>query len=188
MQVGVLALQGAFQEHQKMLADCGVKSLQVRKDLQLEDISALIIPGGESTTIGKLLQEYNLFKPIIRMAGKGLPIFGTCAGMIMLAQVINGSQQPRLGLMEICVDRNAFGRQVNSFEEDLNIPALGVEPFRAVFIRAPYVTDVSVNVEVLVRCDGKIVLVRQGKFLAAAFHPELTGDIRLHRYFIENCL
>ncbi|OPX90304.1 MAG: Glutamine amidotransferase subunit PdxT [Pelotomaculum sp. PtaB.Bin104] len=188
MQIGVLALQGAFREHQQILEACGVETVQIRKATQLEGISALIIPGGESTTIGKLLKDFNLFEPIAHMAREGLPVFGTCAGMILLAKVINGSKQPSLGLMDICVDRNAFGRQVDSFEEDLDIPVLGAEPYRAVFIRAPYVTNVGPEAQVLAKCGEKIVLVRQGRFLAAAFHPELTGDTRLHRYFIENCL
>lgn len=188
MQIGVLALQGAFREHQQILDRCGIESVQLRKPAQLDGLSALIIPGGESTTIGKLLKDFKLFEPIARMAGDGLPIFGTCAGMILLAKVIKGSEQPSLGLMDMCVDRNAFGRQVDSFEEDLEIPALGAAPYRAVFIRAPYVTAVGPEVDVLAKCGEKIVLVRQGRFLAAAFHPELTEDIRLHRYFIENCL
>lgn len=187
MKVGVLALQGAFREHQKMLADCGVDTAQIRKPEQLQGISALVIPGGESTTMGKLLIEFDLFEPIIKMGEDGLPIFGTCAGMILLAKDIAGSQQPRLGLMDIAVERNAYGRQVDSFEADIDIPELGREPFRAVFIRAPYITEVAGGVEVLARNDNKIVLARQGRFLAAAFHPELTGDLRIHRYFLENC-
>lgn len=188
MRIGVLALQGAFREHQKILAECGVESTQIRKNTQLDGISALIIPGGESTTIGKLMNEFELFEPITRMSEEGLPIFGTCAGLIMLAKEINSSRQVRLNLMDISVERNAFGRQVDSFEADLDIPVLGAQPYRAVFIRAPYIIDVGVNVQVLAKYEEKIVLARQGRFLAAAFHPELTGDLRIHRYFIENCL
>jgi len=188
MRMGVLALQGAFREHQKILAECGVESVQVRKNTQLDGISALIIPGGESTTIGKLMNEFGLLEPIIKMGLEGLPIFGTCAGLIMLAKEINGSRQTRLNLMDVSVERNAFGRQVDSFEVDLDIPVLGAQPYRAVFIRAPYIMDVGKGVQVLAKYEEKIVFARQGRFLAAAFHPELTGDLRLHRYFIENCL
>jgi len=188
MRIGVLALQGAFREHQKILAECGVESTQIRKNTQLDGISALIIPGGESTTIGKLMNEFGLLEPLIKMGEDGLPMFGTCAGLIMLAKEINGSRQTRMSLMDISVERNAFGRQVDSFEVDLDIPVLGAQPYRAVFIRAPYVTDVGSGVQVLAKYGEKIVLVRQGKFLAAAFHPELTGDLRVHRYFLEKCL
>jgi 5'-phosphate synthase pdxT subunit len=182
--VGVLALQGAFQEHQKMLADCGVESRPIRKPEELKGISSLIIPGGESTTIGKLLQDFGLFDVILQMGREGLPIFGTCAGLIMLAGEIAGSRQPRLGLMDITVERNAFGRQVDSFETDLEIPAIGQPSFRAVFIRAPYITGAGAGVEVLARHGDKIVLARQDNCLAAAFHPELTGDRRIHNYFL----
>jgi len=188
MKVGVLALQGAFREHQKILEACGVDSLQIRKPEQLEGISALIIPGGESTAMGKLLIEFNLFEPVQRMGKEGLPIFGTCAGMIMLARDIVGSTQPRLGLMDINVERNASGRQVDSFEADLDIHAVGERPFRAVFIRAPYILGVGSGVEALAKFDNKIVMARQGHLLAAAFHPELTEDIRVHRYFLDSCV
>ncbi|MDD4238855.1 MAG: pyridoxal 5'-phosphate synthase glutaminase subunit PdxT [Desulfotomaculaceae bacterium] len=188
MRVGVLALQGAFMEHQKVLAACGVETEQIRKPEQLAKISALVIPGGESTTMGKLLNEFNLLEPIKKLGEQGLPIFGTCAGMILMAKKIAGSTQPRLGLMDITVERNAFGRQVDSFEADLDIPVLGAEPFRAVFIRAPYILSVENSVEALTSFGEKIIFARQGRFLAAAFHPELTGDLRVHRYFLENCI
>lgn len=188
MKVGVLALQGAFREHQDMLARLNVESTQVRKPEQLEGISALIIPGGESTTIGKLLCDFNLFEPISKLGKEGLPIFGTCAGLIVLAKDIAGSNQPRLGLMDITVERNAFGRQVDSFEADLTVPAIGEHPFRAVFIRAPYILSVGSSVEVLASFKDKIVFARQGRLLAAAFHPELTKDKRIHRYFLDNCI
>lgn len=188
MRVGVLALQGAFREHQRILAVCGVETEQIRKPEQLAKISALVVPGGESTTMGKLLNEFNLLEPIKKLGEQGLPIFGTCAGMILLAKGIVGSDQPRLGLMDINVERNAFGRQVDSFEADLDIPVLGEEPFRAVFIRAPYIQSVENSVEALTSYDGKIIFARQGRFLAAAFHPELTGDLRVHRYFLENSI
>lgn len=188
MRIGVLALQGAFREHQKILTACGVETEQIRKPEQLDKISALVIPGGESTTMGKLLIAYNLLEPIKKLGEQGLPIFGTCAGMILLAKGIAGSTQPRLGLMDITVERNAFGRQIDSFEAELDIPVLGEEPFRAVFIRAPYILSVESSVEVLTSFDEKIIFARQGRFLASAFHPELTGDLRVHRYFLENCM
>jgi 5'-phosphate synthase pdxT subunit len=188
MKVGVLALQGAFREHEKILAACGAEPLQVRKPHQLDQISALIIPGGESTTIGKLLKEFKLFEPIVKLGQEGLPVFGTCAGLIMMAREIAGSAQPCMGLMDICVERNAFGRQVDSFEASLDIPAAGRQPFRAVFIRAPYILTAGSGVEVLAKFRGKIVIARQGRFLAAAFHPELTGDMRIHQYFLEKCV
>jgi 5'-phosphate synthase pdxT subunit len=188
MRIGVLALQGAFREHQNALTRIGTESVQVKKPEHLEGIDALIIPGGESTTMGKLLNNYRLFEPLRRLGEEGLPIFGTCAGLIMLAKDIAGSAQPRLGLMNVTVERNAFGRQVDSFESDLEIPVLGDGPFRAVFIRAPYITAVRPEVEVLAQFGDKIIFARQGRFLAAAFHPELTDDLRVHRYFLENCL
>ncbi len=177
-------MQGAFREHQQALAACGAESIQVRRPEELEKVNGLIIPGGESTTIGKLMMEYALIEPIKYRGEKGMPIFGTCAGMILLAKEIEGSEQPRLGLMNIKVRRNAYGRQVDSFEEDLNIPVLGDDPFRAVFIRAPYIMEVAPGVEVLARHEEKIVCAREGTFLAAAFHPELTSDGRLHMYFL----
>lgn len=185
MLVGVLALQGAFIEHQKSLAGCGIESIQVRKPEQLSLVNALIIPGGESTTMGKLMNQFNFFEPIIELGRKGLPIFGTCAGMIMLAKDINGSEQPRLGLMDIQVERNAFGRQVDSFETDLSVAELGQDPYRAVFIRAPYIEGTGKEVKALAKYQEKVVLARQDNYLAAAFHPELTEDLRLHRYFID---
>lgn len=184
MQVGVLALQGAFIEHERILNKCGAQTRQVRLPHQLEGLDALIIPGGESTTMGKLMSDFDLYEPIMEMAMRGVPMFGTCAGMIMMARDISQSGQPRLGLMDIEVKRNAFGRQVESFEADLSIPVLGPEPYRGVFIRAPYVTKVGAGVEILARYEDKIVFVRQGAFLAAAFHPELTEDTRLHNYFL----
>lgn len=185
MVIGILALQGAFIEHQKALTVCGVKSIQIRKPEQLAEVQGLIIPGGESTTIGKLMQQFHLFDAIIESGRKGMPIFGTCAGLIMLAKAIIGSEQPRLGFMDIEVERNAFGRQVESFETDLVAPDLGKEPIRAVFIRAPYIKNVGDQVKVMAKYQDKIVLARQDNFLAAAFHPELTEDVRLHRYFLD---
>lgn len=185
MKIGVLALQGAFREHEQMLRRLGCETVQVRNAHDLEGIDGLILPGGESTTIGKLLIEWQLLDQIREMGAKGLPVFGTCAGMILLARDIVDSEQPRLGLMDMLAHRNAFGRQVDSFEADLQIPVLGDKPFRGVFIRAPYIKEVRDGVEVLCTYDDKIILARQGHFLAAAFHPELTDDDRVHRLFLD---
>lgn len=188
MKIGVLALQGAFIEHNKMLARLGVTAVEVRLPHQLAELDGLIIPGGESTTIGKLASAYGLIEPLRQFAA-AKPTWGTCAGMIFLAKNID-RQQPILGSMGITVDRNAFGRQIDSFETDLAIAEIGDQPFHAVFIRAPVVTAVDAPVEVLARLDdGRIVAVRQRHLLATAFHPELTDDLRLHSYFcgIVNC-
>lgn len=186
MRIGVLALQGAFIEHKQVLAQVGVEPVEVRLPEHLEGLNGLIIPGGESTTIGQVAERWGLLEPIRQFARSGRPLWGTCAGMILMAkEVIDGVPgQPLLGLMDIAVRRNAFGRQVDSFEADLEIPALGVEPFHAVFIRAPTIERVGKGVEVLARLeDGRAVAVRQGSMLATAFHPELTRDERFHRYF-----
>ncbi|MBZ0320065.1 MAG: pyridoxal 5'-phosphate synthase glutaminase subunit PdxT [Anaerolineae bacterium] len=186
MRVGVLALQGAFIEHEHMLESLGAKAVEVRLPEQLETLDALIIPGGESTTIGKLAVTFGLVEPLRKFAQEK-PVWGTCAGMIFLAKDI-GRDQPILGVMDIQVNRNAFGRQVDSFETDLNIKGMGDEPFHAVFIRAPLVTGVNekAGVEILSRLeDGGIVAVRQDHLLATAFHPELTGDSRMHQLFLD---
>ncbi len=182
--VGVLALQGAFQKHIEALGRCGVKAITVRTAEELAQVNGLIIPGGESTTVGKLMVRYGLDKRIVEAAHQGMPVYGTCTGLILLAKDIVGSDQPRLGLMDVTVLRNAFGRQVDSFEADLDIEEIGAPPVRAVFIRAPYVTESRDGVRVLARCDDKIVLVRQDNLLGGAFHPELTDDTRIHEYFI----
>lgn len=184
MRIGVLALQGAFIEHERILSKIGCETVQIRKSEQLETIDGLIIPGGESTTIGKLMTEFKLLEPIKERAVQGMPIFGTCAGLIVLAKDIFGSEQPRLGLMNIVAHRNAFGRQVDSFEADLEIKGW-TEPFHAVFIRAPYIKEAGDGVEVLATVQDKIVFARQNNLLAAAFHPELTEDTRIHQYFID---
>jgi 5'-phosphate synthase pdxT subunit len=183
--IGVLALQGAFREHISMLGQEGANGVEVRLPEQLEGLEGLILPGGESTSIGKLAVEYGLVDGIARMAREGQPIWGTCAGMILLAKSAGHLDQPLLGLMDIAVRRNAFGRQVDSFEADLSIPALGRKAFRGIFIRAPLIEKIGEQVEVLARLpeDG-IVAVRQGNLLATAFHPELTTDTRFHRYFL----
>jgi 5'-phosphate synthase pdxT subunit len=182
--IGVLALQGAFIEHETMLQQLGAETVEVRLPDQLADLDGLIIPGGESTTIGRLAVTFGLIAPLREFALRK-PTWGTCAGMIFLAKDIGIDRQPILGVMDITVNRNAFGRQIDSFETDLAIPALGDPPFHAVFIRAPVVTEAGEGVDVLARLDdGRIVGVQQGHWLATAFHPELTHDDRLHRHFL----
>lgn len=186
--VGVLALQGAFVEHIHILNDLGVEAREVRLPEQLEGLDGLILPGGESTTIGKLAVAYGLVEPVRRLAAEGVPIWGTCAGMIFLARDIGGLDQPLLGLMDIVVRRNAFGRQLQSFVEEIDIPALGDgrKPFPAVFIRAPLIERVGPGVEILARLpEGPIVAARQRNLVVTAFHPELTADRRFHRYFLD---
>jgi 5'-phosphate synthase pdxT subunit len=185
MKIGVLALQGAFREHCWMLERCGAETVEVRKAEQLDDIVGLVIPGGESTTMGKLLVEWGLMDKIKDRAAQGMAIYGTCAGMIVLSKDIIGSDQPRLGLMNTVVQRNAFGRQQESFEADLFVPEFGAAPVQAVFIRAPYIVSVGADVQVLATVADKIVIARQGKLLATAFHPELTNDDRIHKYFMK---
>lgn len=182
--IGVLALQGDFAEHIEMLRSIGVDAVEIRLPAQLALIDALIIPGGESTTITRLLDIYELREPIRRLGLEGLPIWGTCAGAIVLARDATDLDRPNLALMDIDVRRNAFGRQLDSFEEDLHVPALGDVPFHAVFIRAPVIERTAGSVEVLATlADGTIVAAREGRLLATSFHPELTGDARFHRLF-----
>jgi 5'-phosphate synthase pdxT subunit len=184
--IGVLALQGAFIEHIHMLERLGVAAREVRLPHEFAAVDGLIIPGGESTTIGKLMVRFGLDEPIREAARAGKPIWGTCAGMILLAKDIGGLKQPLIGVMDIEVERNAFGRQLDSFEADLAIVPLGPEPFHAVFIRAPLIHRVSGETEILSQLpDGRIVAARERNLLATSFHPELTADDRLHRYFVE---
>jgi 5'-phosphate synthase pdxT subunit len=186
--VGVLALQGDFREHKEALRRLGVEAKEVRKPEHLLGLKALIVPGGESTTIGLLAQKWGLLEPLREFARSGQPLWGTCAGMILMAkEVVDGVPgQPLLGLMEITVRRNAFGRQVDSFEADLPVSVLGNPPFHAVFIRAPVIERVGAGVEVLAALeDGTAVAVQHGNLLATAFHPELTRDDRFHRYFLK---
>lgn len=186
MKIGVLAAQGAFAEHIAALNKLDAAAVPVRLPAELEGVVGLIIPGGESTTIGHLMSSYDLANEITRLARQGMPIFGTCAGMILMARQISGNSARSLGLMDITVTRNAFGRQVNSFETDLQIPALGKKPFPGVFIRAPRIENCAENVEVLARLsDGTIVAARQRNLIVTAFHPELTDDLRFHRYFLD---
>jgi 5'-phosphate synthase pdxT subunit len=187
MKIGVLALQGAVREHCNSLSACGVEPVEIKYREQFGDIQGLIIPGGESTTMGKLLVKYGMLDALTEMGRNGFPIFGTCTGLILLAGEITGSHQPRLGLMDITVERNAFGRQIASFERDLPIPALGNPDFHAIFIRAPYISQAGQGVQVLAKIDDKILMARQGNLLAAAFHPELTPDLRIHQYFLKIC-
>jgi 5'-phosphate synthase pdxT subunit len=186
MKIGVLALQGAFVEHARILQQLDVEASLVRLPKELVGLDGLVIPGGESTTISKLMADFGLMQPLRALAQAGLPILGTCAGMILLARDVGGNSVPSLGAMDIEVKRNAFGRQVDSFEADIDIPALGAPPFHAIFIRAPIVEKVGPEVEALARLsDGTVIAARQDKLVASAFHPELTSDLRFHRYFLE---
>ena len=187
MKIGVLALQGAFREHKLMLESCGAEVCEVRKTEELEGLDGLVLPGGESTTIGKLMVKFGLLEKIQERYAEGMAIYGTCAGMILLCRDIIGSDQPRLGLFDARVRRNAFGRQRESFEADLFVPELeaGEKPIRAVFIRAPYLEQAGLDVQVLAEVNGKAVIARQGKILTTSFHPELTNDDRIHQYFLK---
>jgi 5'-phosphate synthase pdxT subunit len=184
--VGVLALQGDVREHATALREVGAEPVPVRLPRDLVGLDALILPGGESTTMRHLIDRYDLREPIRALAAGGAPIYGTCAGMILLADRIANGDEPVLRLLDVTVQRNAYGRQLDSFEADLSIPAIGEEPIHAVFIRAPVVSELGAGVEVLARDpDGRPVAVREGKILATAFHPELTGDRRMHRLLLE---
>lgn len=182
VRIGVLAVQGAFAEHIDVLRGLGVEAVPVRLPAELDGLAGLIIPGGESTAIRKLIDRWHLREPILALAGQGAPIFGTCAGMILLANRITDGDEPVLSLLDIDVKRNAFGRQLESFEQDLSVPVLGDRPVHAVFIRAPLVERVGPDVDVLAQLDdGRAVAVRHGNVIATAFHPELAGETRFHR-------
>lgn len=184
--VGVLALQGAVREHMDALREIGAEPVAVRLPHDLDGLDALVLPGGESTTMRRLIDRYGLRQPILAMAGRGAPMLGTCAGMILMAGRTNDDEEPALGMLDVAVQRNAYGRQLDSFEMDVDMPSLGTQPLHGVFIRAPVVADVGPGVEVLARdAEGRPIAVRQGKVLATAFHPELTGDRRLHRLLLE---
>lgn len=185
MKIGVLSLQGDFAEHIAALEETGVEAVPVKKPEEVLACAGLVLPGGESTTIGKLCQRFGVGEAILEVARRGGAIWGTCAGMILLAKEIEDSDQWRLGLMDIAVRRNAFGRQVDSFETDVDFAGIPGGPVRAVFIRAPYVTRVNGPGQILGQIDGKIVAARQGQFLATAFHPELTEDRRVQEYFVQ---
>jgi len=178
----VLALQGAFAEHLDTLAAIGVEGVDVRLPTDLDGVDGLILPGGESTTMRRLIERWGLRGPILDLAASGAPIFGTCAGMIVLAHEIAGDETPILPLLDVTVRRNAFGRQLESFETELRVPVLGDRPVHAVFIRAPIVDRVGPDVDVLASLDdGRVVAVRQRNVIATAFHPELAGETRFHR-------
>jgi 5'-phosphate synthase pdxT subunit len=189
MTIGVLALQGDFREHLAMLTAIGADAVEVRTPDELRQVDGLVIPGGESTTIGRLANMYGLIDPIRKRCSDGMPAFGTCAGMIFLASNTIGPDQPQVGVLDATVERNAFGRQVDSFEADLEIDGLD-DPMHAVFIRAPWIAKVGSDVDVMatvVDAQGNAhpVLVRQGRILASSFHPELTNDTRLHEMFVD---
>lgn len=190
--VGVLGLQGDVSQHENVLQSCGVRTLRVRTVAQLDQVDALVIPGGESTTISKLAVTSGLMDPLRQRVAHGMPTFGSCAGMILLADRLIGGRpdQQTIGGLDVVVRRNAFGRQVDSFEADLAMPVLGDEPVHAIFIRAPWVEQSAPAVEILGHVEGgpaagRIVAVRQGPLLATSFHPELTGDSRVHQYFVD---
>lgn len=187
MKIGVLAAQGAFAEHIDSLKKLKTEAVAVRLPRDLTGVNALIIPGGESTTISRIMRTFGLAEAIRARAQEGMPIFGTCAGMIVIAdRLVDGNGVQPLRIMDITVRRNAFGRQIDSFETDLSIPAIGKEPFHGVFIRAPVIEQVGPKVEVLSRLeDGTVVAARQGSTLVSSFHPELTEDLRFHQYFLD---
>lgn len=190
MKVGVLALQGAFREHIMTFEALGVSGVAVRLPEQLGELSGLVIPGGESTAIGKLMRTYGFYDAIRQQHGAGMAVWGTCAGAILMAKNVLDAlpDQETLGLMDIEIRRNAYGRQVDSFEADLDVKGVDDGPFRGVFIRAPWIESVTDGAESLARHDGHIVAARQGDLLATTFHPELTGDPRIHRYFLESVI
>jgi 5'-phosphate synthase pdxT subunit len=182
VRIGVLAVQGAFAEHIALLREIGVEAVPVRLPQDLEGLSGLILPGGESTAMRKLIDQWGLRQPILELAGRGAPLFGTCAGMILLSNEITDGDEPVFPLLDIGVKRNAFGRQLDSFEAELGVPVLGDTPVHAVFIRAPVVERVGEDVDVLAQLDdGRVVAVRQDNVIATAFHPELAGETRFHR-------
>ena len=187
--IAVIAVQGDSEKHLSVLRRLGAEAYPARLPSEVAEADGVILPGGESTTIGKMLARYGVDDAIKEAAGAGKPVYGTCAGLILLARAIASGTgerggQPTLGVLDVVVARNAFGRQVDSFEAALDVPTLGTEPLRAVFIRAPYVSESGPTVETLATHDGKAVFVRQGRILGSAFHPELTDDDRVHRYFL----
>ncbi len=185
MKIGVLAVQGAFAEHLDVLRRVGVEGVEVRLPSDLEGISGLVLPGGESTSQRKLIDRWGLRPPILDLLAHGAPVFGTCAGMILLARHILDGDEPVFPMLDVDIKRNAFGRQLDSFETDLDVPLLGEAPVHGVFIRAPVVERVGPTVEVLSRLDdGRVVAVREGNVLATAFHPELAGETRFHRLLV----
>lgn len=184
IKVGVLGLQGAVIEHVRSVEACGAEAVIVKKVDQLADLDGLILPGGESTTMRKLIDKYGFLEPLHEFARQGKPIFGTCAGLILLAKRLVDYAEPHLGLFDVTVKRNSFGRQVDSFEAELNIQGLA-EPFVGVFIRAPHIVEAGETVEILAKHEGRIVAAREGQFLGCSFHPELTDDHRFTELFIK---
>lgn len=183
VKVGVLGLQGAFREHAQALEAAGAEAIIIKKVEQLDEIDGLILPGGESTAMRRLIDKYDFMEPLRQFAQAGKPVFGTCAGLILLAGQVVDREEPHLGVMDITVARNSFGRQRDSFEAALNIKDIG-EDFIGVFIRAPHIVEVGENVEVLAMHNDRIVAARQGQFLGCSFHPELTDDARMAKYFV----
>lgn len=184
VKIGVLGLQGAVREHVQSIEAAGAEAVVIKKVEQLSEVDGLIMPGGESTTMRRLIDKYGFMEPLREFAGEGKPMFGTCAGLILLAKNIVGYEKPHLGVMDVTVERNSFGRQRESFEASLDIAGVG-DDFTGVFIRAPHIVDAGDEVEVLSKHDGRIVAARQGQFLGCSFHPELTDDHRITQYFIE---
>ncbi|HWI50049.1 MAG TPA: pyridoxal 5'-phosphate synthase glutaminase subunit PdxT [Rummeliibacillus sp.] len=181
--IGVLALQGAVREHIQAIESVGAKAVAIKHKEELEDLDGLVLPGGESTTMRKLIDRYDMMPTLRLFAASGKPMFGTCAGLILLANKLVDYKEPNIGVMEVEVERNSFGRQVDSFEVLLNLKGIGAE-FPAVFIRAPHIVSVGEGVNVLGEYDGRIVLARDGQFLGCSFHPELTEDTRIMEYFV----
>lgn len=184
VKIGVLGLQGAVREHVRSIEASGAEAVIVKTVEQLEEIDGLIIPGGESTTMRRLIDKYHFMEPLRSFAKKGKPMFGTCAGLILLAKQLVDHKEPHLGLMDVVVARNSFGRQRESFEAELTIPGIA-EDFVGVFIRAPHIVEAGENVEILAKHDGRIVAAREGQFLGCSFHPELTDDHRITGYFVK---
>jgi 5'-phosphate synthase pdxT subunit len=183
--IGVLAVQGDFREHLDTLRAIGVEGVEVRLPEDLDGVNGLILPGGESTTMRRLIARWGLGQPILQLADTGAPMYGTCAGMIVLAREISGGEEPILPLLDVTVERNAFGRQLDSFETELSVPVLGDQPVHGVFIRAPIIERTGPGVDVLARLDDdRIVAVRERNILATAFHPELAGETRFHRLLV----
>jgi len=184
MTIGILALQGDVAKHEQSIGALDVKSIRVRTTSELNTIDGLIIPGGESTTIGKLLVRFSMFDRLKKLIEAGLPVYGTCAGIILLAKDIEQYDQIKIGLLDITVQRNGYGPQIESFETDISAPVLGEERVKAVFIRAPIITRIGKNVEVLSTFENKPILVKEKNLLGGTFHPELAGEVRIHKYFI----
>jgi pyridoxal 5'-phosphate synthase pdxT subunit len=184
VKVGVLGLQGAVREHVRSIEACGAEAVVIKRREQLAEVDGLIIPGGESTTMRRLIDKYGFMEELRAFSQSGKPMFGTCAGLILLAKTVAGYAEPHIGVMDVEVERNSFGRQRESFEAPLDIAGVA-EDFEAVFIRAPHILQAGENVEVLAKHDGRIVAAREGQFLGCSFHPELTEDHRLTAYFVE---